>query len=608
MPPSRSELSEKEKWNVEALYPHPQAWSEEFAQVKGGANTPRWPELGGYRGKLSNPAALAEFMEKYLFLDRKLTKLATYAHMRLDEDLGNDEFKRNYGLISSINNDFRMETAWIDPEILSLSEEQVSRLMSDPAIAPYKFALEKILRTRPHILPPDKEELMARSAKALDSCYKAFAALSNADMTFKPAADASGREHPLTNGTYLSLVTSHDRELRKTAFNNLMEGYRSHLNTLCELIQGQVMAHEFNAKARSFPNCVTAALFTNQIDPLVISRLIEAVKKGRPQMEEYLRLRKQAMKLSELHAYDLMPSLVQGEKRKVTYEEACERVIASVAPLGQAYQQALQRGLIEDRWVDPYENARKRSGAYSSGCYDSMPYILLNFHGRMEDMTTLAHEAGHSMHTYLSCKNQPYVYSQYPIFVAEVASTFNELLLLDELFKRAKTKEEKAVLINDQIDRIRATIFRQTLFAEFELKIHEIVERGEPLTPALLDQIYGSLISEYYGSELVVDDALRSEWARIPHFYYNFYVYQYATGLSAAMALHAQATRSVEARDRYLQFLSSGGSKYPLDLLKDAGVDMKSTQPIEAAIARFEKLVRELKELLPPTAEQGKHY
>lgn len=598
MQKARSELEEKDRWNVEALYQDPSQWVKEFEAIKGKDESPKWPEFRSFQGKLANPSEMNQFMERYLHLDRTLSKLYTYAHLRMDEDLGNDEFKRNYGMISSLNHAFRLETAWMEPEILSLSDAEIGRLMNEPSLEPYRFAMERIVRMRPHTLAKDKEELLALSSQSLDSSYKAFAALSNADMTFQTARDSQGKEHPVSNGTYLTLVSSPDRALRKEAFLHLMQGYSSHLNTLCELIQGQVNGHVFHAKARGYPNCVEAALYTNNIDSKVVSQLIQTVRQGKGAMEEYLALRKSALGLDEIHAYDLMCPLVEMPEKKIDYQEACQIVIDSVAPLGKEYQDALRAGLMKDRWVDPFENARKRSGAYSSGCYDSMPYILLNYHGLLHDVMTLAHEAGHSMHSYLSHKNQPYIYANYPIFVAEVASTFNEQLLLDELYRKAKTKEEKAFLLSDQIDRIRSTIFRQTMFAEFELKIHAMAESGEPLTPASLNQIYKGLLSDYYGSSLAMDPELEAEWSRIPHFYYNFYVYQYATGLSAAMALHEQATRSPEARDKYLQFLSSGSSKYPLDLLKQAGVDMASPAPVEAAIRRFQSLVKELKALL----------
>ena len=598
MPPTRSEVSSKNKWNVEALYPDPVLWMKEFVALKGGDSSPKWPELKKFQGHLGEVSSLHQFMDVYLALDRKLDKLSTYAHLRADEDLGNDEFKRDYGLITAIRHDFQSEVSWVEPEILALPEATLTKLLQDPSLKPYKFYFERILRARPHTLSADKEELLALSGKALNSSYKAFSALNNADLTFKPAVDSKGVEHTLTNGSYGTMIHSPDRMLRKTAVLQLHEGFAAHVNTLCELLQGQAAAHFFYAKSRNFPDCIHAALFSHNIDPAVVYQLIETVKRSKSVMQEYLALRKEVLKLDALHLYDLAAPLVETVDFKLSWDEACEAVIESVAPLGAEYQAALRKGLLEDRWADPFENARKRSGAYSSGCYDSMPYILMNFHGTIADAMTLAHEAGHSMHSYLSRKHQPYIDAQYPIFVAEVASTFNEQLLMDHLMKRMKTKKEKAFLLHDQIDRIRGTIVRQTLFAEFELKMHQFVERGQPLTPSLLNELYVSLLREYYGPDIVIDPQMQVEWARIPHFYYDFYVYQYATGVSAAMALHEQVLKSTEARDRYVKFLSSGGSRYPLELLKVAGVDMTAPQPIEAAMKRFEYLVHELKKNL----------
>ena len=594
MLPSRSQVAAKNKWNVEALYPDPDQCMEDLSLIKGNETAPHWPSLVSYQGQLSDPVKMAEFLEQYLAFERKIEKLYTYAHLRFDEDLDNDQFKTNNGLISGLAQDFRFEMSWFEPEILSLNPE----VMNDPKLKPYKFYFDQILRAKSHTLTPDKEALLALSGKALSASSKAFSALSNADMTFKPAVDSNGKEHPLSNGSYGSLMQSPDRNLRKTAVLNLHQGYGDHLNTFCELLQGQMQVHSFNAKARSFSDSITAALFSKNIDPKVVRQLIATVKSNRHLMEEYIALRKSALNLDEIHTYDMGCPIVADVDMKMSYEEACATVISSVAPLGAEYQGALSQGLLQDGWVDAFENQKKRSGAYSSGCYDSMPYILMNFHNTVNDTMTLAHEAGHSMHSYLSRKNQPYLYSQYTIFVAEVASTFNEQLLLDELMKKAKTKKEKAYLISDQIDRIRGTLFRQTMFAEFELKIHEMVEQGQPLTPALLNKMYVELLRDYYGPNIVIDKEVEFEWARIPHFYYNFYVYQYATGISAAMALHEKALQSTEARDRYLNFLCSGGSKYPLDLLKDAGVDMTSSAPIESAMKRFGYLVQELKKNL----------
>jgi oligoendopeptidase F len=584
----RSEIPSKNKWNVEALYADPSAWLQEFTSIKG------IEELGKYKGQLGDPKTLSGFMEKYITLDRKLNKLATYAHLRADEDLGNDTYKANYGRVLALAQDFQVHTSWLEPELLTLHDS----IFQDPSLAQYRFFFEQILRARPHTLTADKEELLALSSKALQSSQKAFSALSNADMTFQSAVDSKGQEHVLTNGSYGKLIQSPDRELRRTSMLHLHEGFKGHINSICEMLQGNVLAHLFHAKARNYPDCVTAALFGKNINPSVLKQVIATVKKHRPVMEDYIALRKKLLGVDAVHAYDLNCPLVPEMDFKITYDEACKVVIDSVASLGIAYQSALRKGLLEDRWVDPFECKGKRSGAYSSGCYDSMPYILMNFHDTVHDTMTLAHEAGHSMHSYLSRQNQPPIYAQYSIFVAEVASTFNEQLLIDELMKKAKTNREKAYLINDQIDRIRSTIVRQTLFADFELKIHELAEANQTLTPTVLNQLYGQLMKEYYGADLVVDPEVEAEWSRIPHFYYNFYVYQYATGLSAALALHEQAMKSKEARDKYLKFLSSGGSKYPLDLLKEAGVDMASPEPVDIAMQKFSRLVTQLKRLL----------
>jgi oligoendopeptidase F len=593
MPATRNEVPTQDKWNVEALYPNPDSWKMEFIKT-GQEKSPRWPELVAFKGKLGDPKAVASLFDSYLNIQRKLEKLHTYAHLRLDEDLGNDAFKSDYGMISSLIHEFSHETSWIEPEFLSLDEKQFQKVINDPSLTAYKFHLEKIGRMRPHTLSPEQESLMALSGKALDASYKAFGALNNADMTFKNAVDSEGKEHPLSNGTYLSYLRNPDRKLRETAFKNLHGGFEAFANTLCELIQGQMQSHLFVSKARKFNTCLEAALFTNQINKAVYENLIKSVRAKLPLMHKYVSMRKKILNLPDIHIYDLYVPLVDDSASNMNYLEARQAVVDSVAPLGQKYQAALKKGLIEDRWVDVYENARKRSGAYSSGCYDSMPYILMNFHSTLNDVLTLAHEAGHSMHSYLSRQNQPYIYSQYPIFVAEVASTFNEQLLLKHLEDKAKSKQDRAFLINYQLEGIRGTIFRQTMFAEFELQLHKWVEEGTPLTPGLLKKYYAQLNRDYYGPDLTIDRELEIEWARIPHFYYNFYVYQYATGLSAALALFEKAMGNPESKEKYIQFLSSGGSQFPLDLLKRAGVDMEKPDAVNAAMKRFEHLMAEL--------------
>jgi oligoendopeptidase F len=598
MTKTRNELKPQDKWNVEALYPDPESWTADYDASKGVEIAPRWPELVSFRGKLHEPTSVASLLGIYLGIDRKLNKLYTYAHLRMDEDLGNDYFKRGYGLISSLFHDFQHESSWIEPELLKMKDEEFKRLSAHSELQPYRFFLEKIARMRPHTLSSELEELMALSGKALDASSRAFGALNNADLTFDPAVDERGASHPLTNGSYASLMRSPDRVLRKSAFQNLHRSFKAHVNTICELLQGQVQGHLYHAKGRKFQSCLEAALFPNQIDPAVYTNLIASVRKGHLVMHRYMALRKKLLGISDLHYYDLMAPIVEDVQISMSYPEAVNTVIASVSMLGNEYQNELRGGLTQERWVDVYETPRKRSGAYSSGCYDSMPYILLNYQGTLNDVLTLAHETGHSMHSLLSRRKQPYIYSQYPIFVAEVASTFNEQLLIKELKAKVKSKKELAYLINYEIEGIRSTIFRQTMFAEFEWQIHKWAEEGTPLTPTLLSDYYIELNRDYYGPEFVVDEELKVEWSRIPHLYYNFYVYQYATGLSAALALFEKASASADVRKHYLEFLSSGGSRYPLDLLAHAGVDMRSSAPVDAAMQRFSKLLDELEKCL----------
>jgi oligoendopeptidase F len=596
---TRTEIPKNDTWNVEALYSSVDEWKKEFESIKGNDQAPHWPRLYSFAGKLkSSSDEVAHFFDSYLQLERKLSKLATYAHMRLDEDLGNDESKQNFGLITNLYHDFQQEYSWVEPELLSLSEKNYQRLISHEILRPYRFFLEKLGRMRAHVLSKELEEQFALSQKAIETPYKAFGALNNADMTFAPAENGQGEKKELTTGTFAVYLRDSDRTLRKNAFINLHKGYEAHANTICELLQGQIQAHVYQAKAKKYKDCREAALFAHRIDSSVYDNLITVIHENLHYLHDYIHFRKEKLGLDELHPYDLYIPLVEETQKQTEYHEACQTVIQSVALLGDSYSSVLKTGLLDKRWVDPFENQRKRSGAYSGGCYDSMPYILMNYHGTLNDVLTLAHEAGHSMHSYLSRKNQPYIYADYPIFVAEVASTFNEQLLLNYLKTNIQSKKDKAFLINYEIEAIRTTIFRQVLFAEFEWQVHRWVEEGVTLTPALLKETWIKLNREYYGPELVIDAGLEYEWARIPHFYYNFYVYQYATGLSAALALFEKAQRSGDARDRYLQFLSSGSSRYPIDLLQLAGVDLQKKDSIESAMKHFAELLHELEGIL----------
>lgn len=593
----RKELPIQDRWNVEALYPSLDMWSKDFNRWKQQGEGSRWAEIKELKGRLKEGAAtILKLLEAYLDLDRNLTKLYVYSHLRVDEDVGNTEHKEIFQKMTTLCHQFRQEMSWIEPELLQLPEKDLEQILQDPKLNAYRFYLEKIVRLKPHTLSAEQEELLARAAHALDSTERIFGAFNNADLKFPQVLDEKGELHELTHGKYLTYMNSRDQTLRKGAFQTLHRSFGLWENTLCELIHGEMQKHLFFAKSRRFNSCLEAALFPHRIDPTVYHQLIATVRANLPIFHHYLAFRKKAMNLDELHLYDLRTPLVSEVEIKFEFDEAANLIIESMAPLGEDYQQILKKGLLTDRWVDRYESERKRSGAYSSGCYDSYPYILMNYHGQFSDMMTLSHEAGHSMHSYMSWSHQPYQDASYPIFLAEVASTFHEELTLLHLLKKLQNPKQRAYLINQKIEDIRNTFIRQVMFAEFELKLHESVEQGIPLTPAYLKKEYFKLNQDYFGPSVVVDEEISVEWARIPHFYYNFYVYQYATGISAAHALVKEVQE--KGPSAYLQFLSSGGSRFPLDTLKRAGVDMTTAGPIQETMNHFAQLTQELELLL----------
>jgi oligoendopeptidase F len=601
----RTGVPETDQWNVKAIYPSLEDWKKEFTKVQGNPQgspqAPHWPVLARFKGRLNEgPAVVLQLVEAVLDLDKNLSKLYTYAHLRHDEDVGHDVHKEAYLRIVGLLHDFRQETCWIEPELLSLSDGDLMKLLNAPDLKPYKFYLEKIIRLKPHTLDAEKEEMLASASLALDASERAFGAFNNADLKFPNVKDSAGQEHELTHGKYSVYMRSHDRVLRKNTFLALHNSFGAFENTLCELINGQVQKDYFNAKVRHFSSCLEAALFPHNIDKKVYMNLISTVRKHLPVLHRYMEFRKQALKVDELHLYDMSVPLVADADIKMEFEEAAKFIVESMAPLGAGYQKSMEKGFFEDRWVDRYENQRKRSGAYSSGCFGTMPYILMNYFGEYNSITTLAHEAGHSMHSFSSWKSQPYQDAGYPIFVAEVASTFNEELLLRHFRAAVQDPQKIAYLVNQGLEGIRNTFFRQVMFAEFELKIHEFAEKSIPLTPLLLKTEYRKLVSDYFGPAVTLDDEVDIEWARIPHFYYNFYVYQYATGIAAAHALVETVVKN--GPEKYLKFLSSGGSRFPLDLLEIAGVDMRSPAALEAIIAHFGALTEDLKKTLNKTS------
>lgn len=594
----RNKVEKKDQWNVEALYPTFEEWQKDYQILVEKKDQPRWPlNQKGHLGE--SPQILKEALEKILELSRKIHKLYTYAHLRHDEDITNDKYKQAFSQITSILHDFAQEMAWFEPELIALPESTIQAYLASPTLAPYRFHIEKIVRIRHHMLPHEQEELLALAGKALQAPYKTFSAINDADFKFGKVKDSKGQETELTHGSYAIFIRDQDRLLRENAFKQFHGKYKDFENTLCELLNGQVQGHVFEARARKYSSCLEAALFPKNIDVDVYHSLIKAVHSKIDVLHKYNRLRKKILNLPELHLYDMYVPLTSQVDIRIPYEEAEEIIVTAVAPLGSEYQDTLQKGFKSERWVDRFENKNKRSGAYSSGCYDSMPYILMNYKKLLRDVFTLAHEAGHSMHSLMSHKNQPYHYGDYPIFLAEVASTFNEELLTRLLLQRAKTKEEKIFLINQKIEDIRGTLFRQTMFAEFELTLHQMAEQNIPLTPLQLKETYHKLNAFYFGPSTTVDSEIDIEWARIPHFYYNFYVFQYATGISAALALAERVCSGGDAeREAYLSFLKSGCSRYPIETLQLAGVNMHSPEPVEAAIKTFDKLVDQLSNIL----------
>lgn len=596
----RNEIALQDKWNVENLYANKETWEKAFNQFVDLKTTPYWPQLQKFKGTLSKgPKEVLAALKSVIEIERQLSSIYTYAHLRHDEDITNPDYKKMYDQIVTCAHALSEETSWMLPELLNLPNQTLQEYIKSPDLKEYSFYLEKMVRIKNHTLSPENEKIIALSGQSMETASKAFRAMSDADFQFGEVTDKNSQLKPLTHGTYGIYIRDHDRVLRKNAFFHYHDKYKKYENTLAELLNGQIQSHLFNVKARNYSNCLEAALYPKNIDTSVYYSLIKAVNDKLDILHRYMSLRKQILNVDQLHLYDVYVPLIEAVDFKIPYNEAEDLIIESVAPLGEEYQSILKKGLKDQRWVDRYENKNKRSGAYSSGCYDSYPYILMNYKSILRDVFTLAHEAGHSMHSYYSHKHQPYQYGDYPIFLAEVASTFNENLLTRLMLKKCQNIPEKIYLINQQIEDIRGTLFRQTMFAEFELNIHEKVEQMISLTPELLNEEFTKLNKKYFGPAVTIDPEIGIEWARIPHFYYNFYVFQYSTGISAATALAERVTSGgAKEREDYLNFLKAGSSRYPIDILKLAGIDMTTPEPVIAAINKFDQLLNELENLL----------
>ncbi len=594
--PARRQVPETDTWNLSPLFRSDKAWGRACAEAEG-----LYPKIAAFRGRLGrSPKLLRECCDFEIGLSRLLDKIGVYAHLRHSEDVADPACQGMLARFTFIATRAGEAASYIAPEIQAIPKDKMGAFLKSPLLAPYKFNLEKLLRFKPHILSEKEERLLAMQGEVAQTPSKVFDQLSDADMKFGTVVDETGCEVELSQGSFRTLLESPKRSVRKEAFNKYYAVHEGLGNTLAASLAGSVLQDVYTARARNFPSAREAELFGDRVPVAVYDSLIAAVRGELPTLYRYLDIRRRALRTKDLHAYDNHAPIVRTDSVRIPYGEAVETILEALAPLGDGYVRTLKEGLGAARWVDRYENRNKHSGAFSSGCYDSPPYILMNYKEEMLDSVfTLAHEAGHSMHSHFSHAAQPYQYGDYTIFVAEVASTFNEQLLAHHLFSRAKSRKRRAELINKEIDEIRGTIIRQTMFAEFEKNIHALAEAGEPLTLEVFRNSYRALLDAYFGPDFVIDPVLELEGLRIPHFYRAFYVYKYATGLSAAIALARSVVNGGEKeRKRYLGFLQSGGSKYPLDQLRDAGVDLAKPHAVGQAMARFRELVDELDTLV----------
>jgi oligoendopeptidase F len=593
--PTRDEVPQEFTWNLKDMYENDEAWLKEYKdleQVPG--------EIAAYQGRLGDSA---ETLLSYLRLDDRvslrLEMLMGYASCKGDQDLANGFYQDMRGKAMSRCVEISSAAAFATPELMAIPEETLNDFYAQrPELETYRRNLYKIRRRAEHILSPAEERLLAAAGEMADSPDNIGSALRNADLKFDPAVDSKGVEHPLSSGTLVPLMESSDRVLRKSAFENCYKRYGELQNTVAATLDAQFKQLNFFAKARNYPSTLSAALDSTEVPESVYMNLIDTVHNNMEAMYHYVRLRKRALAVDELHMYDVYTPIVSDVAQEISYEQAKAKVLEALSVLGEDYVALLNKGFNE-RWIDVYENQGKRGGAYSSGCSRPHPYVLLNHKDNLESMFTIAHEMGHALHSYHSCQHQPVNTSDYVIFVAEVASTCNEVLLMRHLLSETTDKKQRAYLINHFLDQFKGTVYRQTMFAEFELEMGRMSWNGEALTSEALNEKYLALNKLYFGPDMVSDEEISLEWARIPHFFYNYYVFQYATGFAAAVAIAERIlTEGEPAVQDYKRFLSSGGNADPISLLKIAGVDMASPEPVNSALKLFDELIGQLEELI----------
>jgi oligoendopeptidase F len=593
--PTRAEISDSDKWDLTHLYGAADQWSEDFNWIQR-----TYSLVTEWKGRLAEGAeTLAACLEFEKGLDLKIERVHHYASLQLAEDAANPDYLARTAQLQNLLTKVSEAASFLAPEIQTIPDGKFDQFLNHPALAAWKTALKKIRRMKPYVLSEQEERLLALGDAALDGYDETFSQLTDVDMKFGVLTDEKGIEKPLTQSSYSSFLIKREHKLRKQAFHQFYEEFQDHQFTLASSLAYSVKADVFRARARNYPSALEASLFRDNVPIAVYDGLISTVRKNLAPLFRYYELRKRVLGLVELHQYDTYVPLVEEIESHVTFDEAIEELLAALQPLGSEYVAALSEGL-RGRWCDRYETKGKRSGAFSSGSFQAPPYILMNYKEDVfSDVYTLAHEAGHSMHTWFAQRSQTFQDYDYPIFLAEVASTFNEELLTHHLLAKTTDKKRRAYIINREIDDLRGTLFRQTMFAEFEKVIHAIEERGDPLTLDIFKSEYGLLLRAYFGDAVVLDPELSLECLRIPHFYNAFYVYKYATGISAAVALSERVLAGESgSAEKYLNFLKSGGAQFPLETLQAAGVDMTTPAPIESTLRLFERRLNELETLL----------
>ncbi len=591
---ARSEIEEKYKWDLTPIYKDVDSWYEDYDLV-----SKEIKKVLDFKGNIVKSAKnLLDYIEFSMNLERKLYKLYYYAHLNFDSDTTNNEYQKMNGKIENLLAEYNKLDSFANPEMMKIDYNQIKEFYKEePRLQEYEFLLEQLYRYKDHILNTEAESIISSFANINSTPEQVFEALTDSDLRFGKVKNDKGEDVELTESNYSSFIESTNRDVRKEAFEMLLKTYSNYKNTIANTFAGNVEVLTTMAKLKKYSSSLEASLFDDNISTGVYNNLIDTVSNNLNVLYKYFDLKKEVLGLDEFHLYDQYNSLVPDCSKNYTFEEAKDLVLKALTVLGKDYVANLNKA-FDERWIDVYNNKGKRTGAYSSGFYDTNPYVLLNFNGKFGDVSTLAHELGHSMHTYYSCHNNPYQYSSYKIFVAEVASTVNELLLKYYILNHTDDVNEKKYIINEMMNNFKSTIYRQTMFAEFERDMHALKEKGEVLTSQLLSDKYYELNKKYFGPNVVVDDVIRYEWERIPHFYYDFYVYKYAIGLSCACYIaDGILNNKPNALENYKKFLSSGGSDYPANELKIAGIDVTKSEVVESAIKMFDNLIKQFKEL-----------